>query len=130
MHTTIKHIDVGSAFRVGFVLYGLMMLVFGLIYVLFQGALLSLLSRSYAGAGYGYGGNISMLMTGGLVGSCILYGVLVVGGAIGGGIQGAVLAFFYNRTANWIGGLKVELQADDALLDDIERDSYKPKRSE
>ncbi len=126
MHT-IKRIDVGSAFRVGFVLYGLMMLVFGLVYVLFQGALLSLISRSYAGSPYGYGGNASMLMTGGLVGSCILYGVLVVVGAIGGGIQGAILAFFYNRTANWIGGLKVELQADDTLLDEIERDTYKRK---
>ncbi len=129
MHT-IKRIDVGSAFRVGFVLYGLIMLIFGLIYVIFQGALFNLIARSYGGNGYMYGGNASLLMTGGLVGSCILYGVLVVVGAIGGGIQGAVLAFFYNRTANWIGGLKVELQADDALLDDIERDSYKPKRSE
>lgn len=129
MHT-IKHIDVGSAFRVGFVLYGLMMLVFGLLYVLLQGALLNWITRSYSGSPNGYGGNASLLMTGGLIGSCILYGVLVVVGAIGGGIQGAILAFFYNRTANWIGGLKVELQADDALLDEIERDVYKPKNGE
>ena len=130
MRTTLKHIDVSSAFRVGFVLYGLLMLIFGLIYVVFQGALISLISRGYAGSSYSYGGSVSLMMTGGLIGSCILYGVLVVGGAITGGIQGAVLAFFYNRTANWVGGLKIELQTDDALLDEIERDSYKSKRGE
>lgn len=127
MQTTLKHIDVGSAFRVGIVLYGLLMLIFGLVYVLFQGALLSIMARSIPTDSFN---GASALLTGGIVTSCIFYGLLVVFGGIFGGIQGAILAFFYNRTANWIGGLKIELQSDDHLLDDIERDTYTPKRSD
>lgn len=130
MQTTLKRIDVGSAFKVGLVLFGLMSAVFGLLFVGLQGVFLTGITSMLRDAGSSASG-YSFMMTGGLVGLCFLYGMVVIFGAIGGGIQFAVTAFFYNLTVNWIGGIKIELEApSDDLLDDIERDLGKPKRGE
>ena len=132
MLTTIKRINVGSAFRVGVILYGLLMAVFGLFFVGVQALLLNgLSSLATVNSPYSGSSNVNFFTTAGLVGLCIFYGLLVVFGAIFGGIQFAVIAFFYNLTANWVGGVKVELEMGDSeLLDDIERDTYKPKRGD
>lgn len=127
MQTTLKRIDVGSAFRVGIVLYGLIFAVFGLFFVAFQGLFLTAITRS---ASYDVGSDISAFMGAGILSLLCFYGVGVVVAAIFGGIQAALLAWLYNLTANWIGGLKVELETDSALLDAIERDTEKRKRDE
>ena len=133
MRTTLKRIEVGSAFRVGFILYGLLFAIFGLFFVLLQGAMLNWVTNMMRGSTFDTPNvpNTSVFMGAGLLGALCFYGVGIVFAAIMGGIQGAVIAFCYNLTANWIGGLKIELQTEDTdLLDNIERDSYKPKRDE
>jgi hypothetical protein len=128
MRTTLKRIDVGSAFRVGFVVYGLMWAIFGLLFVLLQSWLLNAFSRSISinGGSYGNNFNPALFMGTGLVSMLCFYGVGIIASAIGGGITFAVGAFVYNLSANWIGGIRIELDAVEmgggALLDDIERD--------
>ena len=123
MRTTLKRIDIGSAFRVGVILYGLMFAVFGLIFVLFQGLFLNLVSRSVTFNTPNAPGSSTAFLGVGVLGLLCFYGVGIIAVAIFGGIQVAIAAFFYNLTANWVGGIKVELQTDDSgLLDDIERD--------
>ena len=124
MRTTLTRIDVGSAFRVGLVLYALLAAVFGLIFVGMQALFLtgvSSMARTAPNAA-----DLSFFTTAGIAGLCIFYGVLVVFSAIGGGIQFALLAFFYNLTANWMGGIKVELETEESdLLDDVARSPYR-----
>ena len=133
MRTTLRHIDIGSAFRVGAILYGLLFLVFGLLWfglysVILRG-LTSLPSSSYSYSGGSV--NPNALLGAGIVGLLCAYGVGVVVGAIFGGIQCAILAFFYNLTARWVGGLKLDLQTEDTgLPDDIERDMGSRRRSD
>jgi hypothetical protein len=67
----------------------------------------------------------------GVLGLLCFYGVGIVAGAVFGGIQFAIGAFCYNLAANWVGGLKIELETGATeLLDDIERDLGKRKRDE
>lgn len=130
MQTTLKRIDVGSAFRVGFILFGLIAVVFGLLFVGLQGLLLTTVSN-LARDTVDSSADISFLMTGGIASLCIFYGILVVFSAIGGGIQLALMAFFYNLTVNWVGGIKIEFESPaDDFLDDVERDLGKPKRGD
>ena len=135
MHTTLKRIDIGSAFRVGIVLYALMFAIFGLFFVALQGLFLSALSGITNSSSFTVNGNTTQFNAGAFMGAGILsllcfyvFGVVVA--AIFGGIQCAILAWLYNLTSNWIGGIKVELETDSALLDAIERDTEKRKRDE
>ncbi len=134
MRTTLKRIEIGSAFRVGFILYGLMFAVFGLFLVLIQAALINSLSGVINNAVTNIPtppANQTIFVNLGVLGALCFYGVGIVFAAIVGGIQGAMIAIFYNLTAHWVGGVKIELQTEDTdLLDSIERDSYKPKRDE
>jgi Na+-driven multidrug efflux pump len=126
MRTTLKRIEVGSAFRVGVILYGLLFAVFGLLFVLFQSLLLNSLTNLMRSSNFDSPNlpNTSALLGVSVLSLLCFYGVGIVAAAIFGGIQMAILAVFYNLTARWIGGLSVELQTDDAgLLDDIARDS-------
>ncbi|MEP7293970.1 MAG: DUF3566 domain-containing protein [Chloroflexota bacterium] len=121
MHTTLKHIDIGSAFRVGVVVYALLFAVFGLLFVLLQGLLLSSLRVLIQdGSGSTRSGDLSgMFMGAGVLSLLCFYGVGIVFAAIAGGIQFAVGAFCYNRAAHWVGGVKVELESSDELPDDL-----------
>ena len=125
MQTTLKRIDIGSAFRVGVILYGLLFAIFGLIFVLLQSLFFSAITNLARSSNFDAPNlpNSSAFLGVGILGLLCFYGVGIVAAAIFGGIQIAVIAFFYNLTARWVGGLKVELQTDDSgLLDDIERD--------
>jgi hypothetical protein len=131
MQTTLKRIDVGSAFRVGIVLYGLIFAVFGLFFVAFQGLFLSALSSgSFTVNGDSF--NPAAFMGAGILSLLCFYVFGVVAGAIFGGIQCAILAWLYNLTAHWIGGIKVVLETpeSDMVLDDLMRDTEKRKRDE
>ncbi len=103
--TVIKRINVSSAFRIGLVVSALVAAIFGLLFVAMQGLFISALARfaddSSTSAGVLGGGILSLLC---------LYGVGIVIGAIFGGIQFAVGAFCYNLAANWVGGIRLELE--------------------
>lgn len=113
---TITRIDPTSAMKVGALLSALSFTVFGLLLLAFQSLLLSALSSSSSSSS---GVSGSSILAAGMVGLCVFYGIGVIGATISGGIGGLVVAFAYNLTANWVGGLRIEL--DDAP-------TAKPKR--
>lgn len=130
MQTTLKRIEVGSAFRVGIVVSGLFFAIFGLIVVGMQALLLTGIA-SLTEDGTASGASISAFLGMGTLSLLCFYGIGVVVGAIFGGIQFAVGAFCYNLAANWVGGVRVELETSaSGLLDDIERDLPKRKRDD
>lgn len=97
--TTLKRIDVGSAFKIGAILTAMFYAIFGL----FMMPLMAMMSSM--AAQMGQAGQAGAMAGGGIFG----YLMLVVMGAIGGGIVGALYAFLYNLVSGWVGGLEVEL---------------------
>ena len=96
---TIKRIDVGSAAKFGGVMSAAMTAIFGLVFLLFAGPIMS---AALSGAG---GRNAGVGLAGGFIGylfAIILYGIL---GAIGGAIYAAI----YNLVAGMMGGLQIEI---------------------
>lgn len=118
---TIKRIDVVSAMRIGALVYAIMFTVFALLWAVFQSLILSGItslanSSSLTVNGVSSGGfNASSLAAAGLAGCGCGYLIGVVGAAIGGGIFGLLVAFSYNLVANWFGGLRVRIDADEEL---------------
>lgn len=100
---TVRRIAVGSAFKVGAVLYALLFAILGLCLVPLW------VSGSLASAGL-LG---EQVRGGGVIASCLAgilgYIVLIVVYGVLGGIGGAITAFLYNLIAGWIGGLEVEI---------------------
>lgn len=118
---TIKRIDAASAMRVGALVNAVLFTVFALIWAVFQSLILSGLSslaNSVTVNGNNLQGgsfNASSLAAAGLAGCGCGYLLGVVGSAIGGAILGLLVAFSYNLVANWFGGLRVRIEADEAL---------------
>jgi hypothetical protein len=128
----LKRIGVGSAFKVGFVLTGMMSIVFGLIAFLFQLTVFNALMNNASIQVYAPGataGDVAQLLSAIGTGTlCFLYAMGVVFGAIFGGIGFAVIALFYNMTARWVGGLEFEtFQSGTGLLDEIEAELYEKR---
>jgi hypothetical protein len=118
---TVKRIEAVSAMRVGALVYAIVFTVFALLWALFQSIILSGLS-SLANSAYItsngqqiQGFNASSLATAGLAGCACGYLVGVISAAIGGAIFGLLVAFSYNLVANWFGGLRVRIEADEVL---------------
>ena len=109
---TLQRIGVGSAFKVGVVVYGLMFLVFGLIGLLCNAALLApLMSTAFMVNGEVVTSRdmMSGLGVASLAGLCFAYAIGVVASALMGGISTALLALFYNRAVRWVGGLELTM---------------------
>ncbi|MBE2184954.1 MAG: DUF3566 domain-containing protein [Anaerolineae bacterium] len=139
----VTRIGVNSAFKVGAVVYALFWAVFGLFFVVFQGAITSLFfigmgssnSASFSSSGMSGGdlGIFSAISIGSLI---CFYAVGVVIAGLSGGISAALMAMFYNFTVRLVGGLEIEMAGNPAyatrggtLLDEIEEDlSGKAKR--
>ena len=114
MQTTIKRIDITSAFRVGVVVTALFFAVFGLLALLFQGLIFTSMRTAFEselGSSFD-----SMFMGAGILSLLCIYGVGIVVSAVFGGIQFAAGAFFYNLAANWVGGVRFHLERDDDPL--------------
>ncbi|MBA3868584.1 MAG: DUF3566 domain-containing protein [Anaerolineae bacterium] len=117
---TVKRIDIVSAMRVGALVYAIMFTVFALLWALFQSLILSGLSSLANNSSLSFNGvpqsgfNAGSLATAGLAGCACGYLLGIVAAAIGGGIFGLVLSFSYNLVANWFGGLRVRVEADEA----------------
>lgn len=109
---TLQRIGVGSAFKVGVVVYGLMFLVFGLIGLLCNAALLvPVMSTAVM-----VNGDVVTTrdMMGGLgiaslAGLCFAYAIGVVASALFGGLSTALLALFYNWAVRWVGGVELDI---------------------
>ncbi|MBI1279097.1 MAG: hypothetical protein GC179_13295 [Anaerolineaceae bacterium] len=118
---TVKRIDAVSAMRVGALIYAIIFTIFGLLWALFQSLILSGLNSLASNPTFTVNGvpqtgiNGSALATAGLAGCACGYLVGVVCSAIGGGIFGLIVAFSYNLVANWFGGLRVRIEADEGI---------------
>lgn len=127
----LRRIGVGSAFKVGFVVNGLLALVFGLLAFLIQAAFLNLITSAASIDVYSPGQSASAIEAMrafsliGLGTLCLFYAMAVVFGAVFGGLGFALIAFFYNLTARWVGGLELEtISTGSGLLDEIEAEMY------
>jgi hypothetical protein len=110
--TTLQRIGVGSAFKVGVVVYGLMFLVFGAIGLICNLALLAPLMTSAVMVN-GEVVRSSDVMGGfgviGLGALCFAYAVGAVASALFGGVSIALVALFYNWAVRWVGGVELEI---------------------
>jgi hypothetical protein len=102
--TQIRHIGVGSAFKVGLVLYALLGVFIGLLVACFSmiaGSLGNMAGTAGAGIpsmrlmGFGMG-------FGAIIFFPIFYGII-------GGVFAAIGALIYNLVAGWVGGLEVDI---------------------
>jgi hypothetical protein len=102
---TLRSISVGSVFKVTFVIYALLLGLFGCLFMVLPG----LFGASLLG---GLGGRDSglALFGGSFIGILISYILLVVFGAFLQGIVTVIAALIYNLAARWVGGIQVELQ--------------------
>ena len=103
--TTIHHISAGSVFKVTFVIYALLLGLFGCILVVIPGLLGSSLLGGLVGDQYGLGA-----LGGGIVTTLVVYVLLVVVGAFVQGLVMAIAVLIYNLVAGWVGGVRVELR--------------------
>ena len=117
---TIKRIDIGSAFRVGALVSGLLALVILAIFMLFQATIFtSLVSMTSSINGQQVPSSASSFLgAASLATMCVFYGCGVIIQSIAGGIMAALGAFFYNIVANQFGGLQMELTGE--IFDRVE----------
>lgn len=111
--TTVKRIDIGSAFKVGAFTTGLLYAIFGLLFsVVFVPFFMIGSSSSFYSSGSSTSLSSDQAGAAALASICIFYfcGIFIY--AILGGIYFAVAAFIYNLVSGWIGGLKVELETE------------------
>jgi len=102
---TIRRVSAGSVFKVTFVIYMLLLAIFGCLFLVIPGLLGSSLLGSLGDRDSGLA-----LLGGGILTTLILYVVLVIAGAFVQGIVTAIAALIYNLVASWVGGIEVELQ--------------------
>ena len=103
--TTIHRISAGSVFKVTFVIYALLLGLFGCVLVVIPGLLGSSLLGGLVGDQYGLGA-----LGGGIVTTLVVYVLLVVVGAFVQGLVMAIAVLIYNLVAGWVGGVRVELR--------------------
>jgi hypothetical protein len=100
---TIQNVSIGSAAKVGAVLTGLLMTIFGLFIVVLPGLMgasfMAMMMGDQAGSSFGVG----------LIGSLIAYVFLIVLYTILGGIGFAIYALLYNIVAGIVGGIEMDL---------------------
>ncbi len=78
--------------------------IYGMLGVI-MGAIVGIIFLLLAFIGFPLGGASSSILLG--LFSLILYPIFL---GIGGFINGVIIAFLYNVAANWIGGVKVDLE--------------------
>ncbi len=94
--TTLKRIGPGSAFKLGFAVYGVLGLILGVIF-----ALISLLGGALA-PGVQLGVFRMFFGMGAVIMFPVCYGII-------GGMGAVILAVLYNLVAGWVGGLEVDI---------------------
>ncbi|MGH2545205.1 MAG: hypothetical protein ACRDIB_20635 [Ardenticatenaceae bacterium] len=100
----VRHVSLGSAFKVGVVLSALLFAIFGLILLLFSSALTAMIGTVAQEAGQGLP-LPGQMMAGGIV--FYIVGIFAYG--LLGGIGFAIQALFYNIVAGIVGGLEIDL---------------------
>lgn len=96
---TLRRIGVGSAFKMGFALNALIMIVVGFFIIFLPSIVGSMLFMS----------ELSNLGGMGLIGGIVGWALMIVFGGIAGGIGAAIYAFLYNMAAGWMGGIEIEI---------------------
>lgn len=102
----IRHISLGSAFKIGMVLSALLFAIFGMVFLLGAGAMGTLLGAAMPNASpQEMASGMGLGLVGGVIG--YIAGIFVYG--ILGGIGFALNALFYNIVAGMVGGIEVDL---------------------
>lgn len=96
---TLRRIGVGSAFKMGFALNALVMIVVGFFIIFLPTVFGSLLFMR----------ELSDLGGMGLIGGIIGWALMIVFGGLAGGVGAAIYAFLYNMAAGWMGGIEIEI---------------------
>lgn len=96
----VRKISVGSAFKVGMVLSGLLFAIFGIPFLFLTAAVGNQLAQQ---------GQASQAADMGLAGGVFFYLIGIVAYAVAGGVGFAIQAFLYNLVAAFAGGLEVEI---------------------
>jgi len=117
---TVKRIDALSAMRVGALVYAILFTIVAVLVALFQSLILSGLSSLANSSSFTVNGapanfNGGSLAAAGLATCGCGYLIGIIGAVIAGGIFGLLVAFSYNLVANWFGGLRVKIEADEQL---------------
>jgi len=98
---TLKRIGPGSAFKLGFAVYGVLGLILGVIF-----ALISLLGGSLMEGALPPGVQLGAFRMFFGIGAVIMFPVCY---GIIGGIGAVIIALLYNLVAGWMGGLEVDI---------------------
>jgi hypothetical protein len=98
---TLRRVGPGSAFKVGFAVYGVLGLILGVIF-----ALISLLGGPLLGGVFPPGAQPGVFRMFFGIGAVIMFPVCY---GIIGGIGAVILALLYNLVAGWMGGLEVDI---------------------
>jgi hypothetical protein len=106
MHVEIKHVDITSVVKVCFVIYAILGMVIGLVYVLIALIFTSLLDFGSAFEGSGL---LRIAATG--IGILLVPLFALFYGLIGA-LAGLIGAAVYNLVAKALGGVKLTLEAD------------------
>lgn len=112
--TTIRRIDVGSAFKVGLILNALIFAIIGLFIALMQIFFFSIFSDIATSSSSFNGSNVTpqdlqFFKAFGIVGACMFWLFGSVAAGIFGGIYFAIAALLYNLTSKMVGGVEVQL---------------------
>ena len=96
--TVLRHVGVLSVAKIS-ALFGLVfVLVYGIIFAVFARALAMVMPPAAGLGAAGTGGSGAVVVI-----------LMVIAGAVGGFIYGAVIAFLYNSFAGWVGGVEIDL---------------------
>ena len=113
--TTLKRVDPMSAFKVMALMYLIIGIVVAVIYACIAVTSFSAFSTMINSLESSTGNTIPIDFSGfGIVGVLLMSVCGVFFYAVIGGIMGAVIAFVYNITVQWTGGLVVELESEKA----------------
>lgn len=95
--SVLKHVGVLSVAKIT-ALFGLLFgIIYGILFSLFAVAFVTMMP------------GVSSLPAPGIGLGIVVIILIAIGGAIGGFIYGAILAFLYNVFAGWVGGVELDL---------------------
>lgn len=129
MTHTLKRVNVSSVFKVAFVINIALLILIGFFTILLPILTFGSLSRVMVIGDADARAALDFIGTAGALSTLCFYLVFVVFGSVVGAVYFALMAWIYNLTSGWIGGVKIQLIENGGdFYEEIEQD-IKTKRS-